>query len=424
MRVQHFSRLCPPIVLETPLPADAVLLVFDTTLVGYKQAAQWLQRTPPGPPLYRLVIPYSDQDDVGDHLFSGSQSPVLGTYDAHPMEARFRVVPIWQGLEDRDPRDWPFPSRHALLDFQCAIQYLEDQALLRDAFLGISRVQAYMLELPEGDEVVAMASVKFGITLTQSRRQWEMLELGNYPARRYRQMGEAQIMPYVLLNGPYPLHPELLRRAIIEYIDKGVVFNQWGRHAPWCKGSRVTGNTCHAKQEGGWIVAPPYGVGKDEFQRANAGWFRPTEQQPFRFLADAPHHGTAEMTWDPVFLGKRFETIDAYFESWVREAEMRMGRHRGEMEAAIEKEAKRADFLRGFVVGSTFPDEYGARKLCYVDEPNAEKEARVMADYGHVDFLDTPIRMLDTRSIDFTRFEPAPSCGRDLWVKYLHQFTL
>jgi hypothetical protein len=411
MLVVNFTRSLPPFV--PPTAEGSVVLIFDPTLAGYRDAVQWRLRNPNETTVFRLVIPYTPtRRDVGDFLCSPTDETIGLTLPEH---YEYQLVPV-----SNEPVDdkWPFPSRNRWGDFQAAERHLLNDLQLRDAATGLSPLQQYMLDnRGVGEtEVRALCCAHFKVPLAVVKVQFRALVDGNLPLWRNPEL----VLPTAMVNGPYPMDPREVARGIKQAIDFG--HPDWEALEPSCPPYTFTRLSATE-----WVSIAaaqhlPYGANPDDFTVVS----KPHHKLLFSRSADT---SSSYLLWDPVFKQGRF-TRQEYMVFWLSAAQDKYADERVALLEQREKQERGQEFMRWVWTFTSVnatkekrSDERWYRP--FVDENEAGKRRRVMEKFdGDESLLDLPIRMLSSPDVSLCDEEEliVPQCARDLLLLRMEQY--
>ncbi len=377
----------PPIPLP-PIDGDDVI-VHEPNLHGYRAALNWV--TEHKQTTRRLIIPYSSSHvDVVDYVRSKSTEMVLGKVVSFSPQYVFQLGPV-------DVR--------VLAD---CVKILEDMALLRDPYSGLCAVQEYMLQhCAYGEDVcVAMAAAQFHFKPGQVREQWRAMYVGNEPPLVVSR--DLDVVPRVLLNGPFPMKRDVLRELVRRFIEHGDV-SGWTDVQPSCVGHTFHGHVAQSVDTGRG-VKPPYGVSWDAFASAN-GLNPFVREFPYTALVMRTH----QVEWDGTFLDARFDTVAEYALWWLNETRNRFGLEFERREDLARIREREQRFLFALYVGATVGGVPNGKRLVF--DENAQ--SRIDQDFdGHYELLDLPIRAVCAEGVFPDQVKPL-TCGRDIWLNLL-----
>ena len=390
----------PPVLptLRNLVEPNAKVLVFEPTIPGYRKAIKWLKANPsPSFPVYRLVVPNVDgYMDTGDELVMTERRKAG------------EVVKIEIGDDTRSVESWPFKSESRILDFEMGLKSMLDRVLLRDAYEGYSLVQRAMAGLSE-DRAIKTAMIEFDITQEEAEDQWCKMNQGNVPWGK----NELQVLPYVLLNGPYPIAPEILYEGVKEYVRLGRV-TPLPVKQPSCKGYIFVGETskCQLSSDGN-VVGLPYGISPTRFNQVNA--MKKVKTGVYKSPCGL---STYQCVWDGKFAGgKLFPTLQDYWKWWVEETHKKMIDKLVEAEEDNKRHERKLEFMRDIHVGKK-----DGMQRWFLDEDMETKRARIARDYeGDFDLLNTPVGSIDLTTIFNWEIQSKPESAREFWLDRLRK---
>lgn len=385
--IVNFSKFLPKIpTLQTHVK---VLLIFDANLNGYRDAVKWINVNKDENGIYRLVIPVSDSHkDYGDYIINNSTEELKGNASCFKPETIFDIQPI---SFENEPKEWPFPSKNRLIDFQKSACALEQRLFIRDAYSGLNEIQTFMLasSIKEREHIIAYCSVFFKIPMSKIKVEYHTLERGEYPILKHNNF----CLPFALTNGPFPLDVVKTKDYIKQMIDTGK-HPSFDELEPKCTGYRME------NKQDGWYCenskkyAPYYFSIQDQL----------TWAEPMRHMKCIQ-----KIEWDPVFLQGRM-TPNEVFDYWYQTRLQTLVNKRIEMIDAFQREERQKMFIRRIYCNETERDSSGHEFRIFTEESTQAKKRRLGDD---VDFFNLPIGFLDEDYI-YSETEPIPHSARDL----------
>lgn len=429
MEIIYLGNPFPPENIEIPPDLKGTLLVFETTLPGYRAVVKWMN-TYKESDVYRLVVPYAQNcKDIGDYLCTERKDEPLSKYTSFSADHVFSQVEECSYDKDSNRNHWPFPSTSRLVDFVSAVQHMEDEVMLRDPISGLNKIQEYMLQHKDKDtaaeELWAVAAVRFQMPASVIKAQYDHLMMGNRPPWFFAPEMGVWAIPNALVNGPYPFAVDTTRDGIIQYLNLRETIN-WNHIPAASSHHRFVGNVCPCEYDGSGsiITRLPYGVTQDEFVQANPGSDMRTTYDHCCFDAKYAHQLTSVTAkWDPVFLGKQFATTTDYMEWWIEETTKLFQKKRAELQQEADVNRLQRSFLQEFYNDAlTYVGPYQKPTKKFKSESMDDKRARIDAEYGgHQEFLDLPVSMIDEYKIIIEEYMTAPSSSVDLWISILRK---
>ena len=431
MDIIYLGNGFPPLNIKPPSDIKGKLLVFETTIDGYRAAVRWMKNNP-DETVYRLVVPYStSHKDVGDYFSAPKNNSdlILSKYDQFPSGHIFSTVEKCS-YEDSSIVEWPFPSSSRLVDFTSAVQHFTDEVTLRDPISGLSCIQDFFLEKAHTniplEEQFAIATARFRVPLTVIKTHYERLSVGNRPPLTNSKIMDTWPVPNAVVNGPYPLSIETVRAGIIQSLDFGTVTN-WDAIPPFSDKHTFTNNgisQCECNAAKDTIVKLPYGITAEEFVAANTLCDMRTSHNRCCFDKEYSTKLLASTAaWDPVFKDATFRTLTDYMMWWIEETLTLYKLKRAELAEEASTERLRRRFLKELYddketrVG---PFQKLIRK--FKDEKPEEKRARIESEYeGHQEFLDLPVSAIDQHEIIIKDYMTVPTSSKDMWIDILHK---
>ena len=414
----HIFSKSPPILPDiSDLPPNTNILVFDPTPSGYRQVIAWIDKHP-DTDYARVILPLNALDiDVGDAI---TRQHYEFKYDKNPMWTPVKVIFV-SGPETRSAEQWPFLTLHRRLDFVLALQVLEDDVLLPDAYSGLSRAQQHLLlhkELGE-DATIALTVQRFEFPLAKIRPQWHALSRGNRPVLLYPD--EHQPVPRLLTNGMYPVHVKVIVEKIRAYMQTGKMPCWEGVVSSHAISHNHSVSRCEYDVQGN-IIAPPYSVHRDVFHLMNVKHCTSLSTHSFRYAPSATEHLEVKLQWNgQCRAGQMFMTIQAYMDWWILQAHDHMVEYLIQMEEEAKTDIYRREFLLSFYVNKKFELNDGTHRRCFIDESEGQKRARIDYTYGgHHEFLHTEIGDICSDVI-YTKTVNIPESARDIWATLLDE---
>jgi hypothetical protein len=384
-----------------------------------------------GGDVYRLIVPYAaGYKDIGDFLCAPSVDNntdyIMGKYTSYSSTHVFSEIEkcSWEGEGEVGP--WPFKSSSRLVDFTAAVKHMEREIMLRDPLSGLNRIQEFLIDKAHVntpvDELFAVAAIRFNMPISTVKLSYELCAIGNRPPMFNSMIMGAWPVPNAVVNGPYPLSIETVRKGIISSLDYGTVI-PWDNIPAHSNNHEIINNTstCSPDKDG-IITKLPYGVTPSEFAKANPEADMRTAHANVYFDSEyAKELTTVTMEWDPEFRGQRFETISSYMRWWIDETFKIYQIKRAELAKEASVERLRRKFLKEFYEDNE--TRVGPfRKLIrkFKDEAPDEKRARIDSEYeGHHEFLDLPVAMIDQTEIIIKEYMSVPVSTKDMWIDIL-----
>lgn len=406
----HFFTKQPPKLPDiNSLPTTAVVLVFEPNIFGYRQVIQYCVHNP-HVDLYRALIPLNNKYiDIGDSVTAGDFN---FEYIKIPTWQSVEIVKIDQNSETRNKSDWPFATKHALLDFQMALEELENDIILPDAETGLSRVQEFYLkhQTMNEDLKISFAASFFDISKLIARQQYEKLSRGNLPTSIFPDIEQA--IPRLLANGDYPFTVQTIIQKLESYLSSGKL-PSWPEP--------IVFSECQ-KDEFGDIIAPPYGISKSTFHFANALDNISTAVSNFKYKATATQYRHVQLIWN----GKcrkhmNFPTANDYMNWWIPITHQRMVTLLNTNIEHNEYDLHKRNFLFTIFVNKTFAGSNSKQMRYFVDESLSRKKQRIMQEFGgHLELLQIPIADVDEDALLETP-KPVFDSARELWHHLLQE---
>lgn len=387
---------------------QAHILVFEPTLAGYRQAIQWIEQNTEKE-IYRAVVPVNNTCiDVGDCIVSGVP------YEYTSIPRKCDIVKV--SLEDSQ-KEWPSQTTHSLFDFKHARRYLEQFYTLPDPFTGLSRVQTMMLQYTD-TSCIAISVDVFGITKNQAYEQWHRLHQGKIP---YTPQGFP--LPFIVVNGPYPLDVKQVVENIISYINTGKFKVNWGSIPLAALDCPVLYNRARYVTLGEYIIAPPYGVSMYAFYRANVHACVSVAPMQFQKSNDIEYE-TNQLSWNPNFAGGvTFATIEDYMRWWCEAMLTRMRQWRGDAEDIHLRENYKNEFIRSIYLGSMVETNEGRLVRAFFDESDNQKRERIRKYFNNQqELLQIPISEINKMNADNLRDDSFYLSGADYWISLLEKY--
>jgi hypothetical protein len=464
-----------PLLSTYTLPPQSVCLVFEPIPEGYRKAYEWITKRGAtqhkDAKVYRVLIPCTADKHVHDlaeyELLAEPKPEFKGTIESWPDSTVFEIQAI-SNLEDTLPSDphsvnWPFPSQGRVFDIWAG-GYCSERALYTPhLFTGLTTVQQFILdECSQKDstrtvqEIVALTAAHFRIDPTAATEQIEALRQGQSPwilstlgktlPVLVRKGYPDPLLPFYLLNGPFP-YPAT---RILHYFKETIVE---GKRLTYGADERDVVPSCPnytfvKRQDGTWIatststpdgtVRLPYGMSlvegfkslssDDEEVTVELSWSRitvPDPEERSAFLSvQVPiipklrfHTGPGGHTL------VTFQTVSEYIDAWKQEKIKFLMEENQRTRFQRSCRQKEREFLRTLFVQAKFEDELGRLKRVFVDESEAEKRQRLEVEYGeeYVEPLcNIPIYKLGGAS--FAEGEPEPVSARDRWANQLAEY--
>ena len=385
MSFVNFTKTRPVLSWRPPAAAKVVLL-FEATYGGYREAAAWLTANPGREGVFRLVIPYAiGFPDVDDYVAARSEDPVLATEAAYRGDERhFFFTEVGSGKNSLDA-------------YLAAAAYLRERMLLRDVFSGLSAVQEFLRAHQDGlapEEVAAACAAHFRLPMADVRHQQELMAQGNMPHLNFER-GYVPV-PLALVNGPYPIAPRSVVEGIVAMMDFGNTTVDWTSKVPGCAGFAFELTT------GGW--ASTYGVPVGHLPNLEP------YGRPFRSRAPPPPRIAR---WDPMFRQGTFD-INTYVRTWLEGATTQMGTKRKEMAEAQDMWYLESQVIAAVVLRMTDTDSFGDTIKVFAGESLRGMKDRIDRDYGgHRELLDLPLRRF-TNHYAMDNCAAVPECARDM----------
>ena len=396
----NFTKTRPVLAARPPATAKVVLL-FEATHGGYREAVGWLT-TNPREDVFRLVIPYAAGfSDVNDYVAANSSAPVLATEAAYRGDERsffFAAVSY-----SKDPK-----VAQSLGAFSAAAAYLRERMLLRDVYSGLTPVQEFLRAHQDGlapDEVAAACAAHFRLPMADVRCQQDLMNQGNIPRLNFER-GFVPI-PLPLINGPYPIAPRSVVEGIVTMMDFGNTKVDWTSMIPACV------NQAFDYTADGWTST--YGV-----YVGNLPNLEPYGRPPRR----------AKITprvarWDPTFLQGSFD-INAYVRTWLEHATKVMVEKRNAITESVDMWYLEMEVIAAVVQRATDTDKHGRTIKVFAGESLQGMQARIDQHFGeHRELLNLPLwRFTNHYAMDncITVPECAPDMVRDAANAVLAEF--
>jgi len=385
--------LLTKIIPKLPDNLRGQILVFDSTLKGYKTCLKWMNDNQVDTSM-RLVIPYSTSHrDYIDYEEAKSDEELLQYANKFSPEYKFDIQEGW-GKEDCTKNITLWESE------------LFDR---RDPKTGQTTIQTYLLGLrgTEDEEmIITMCAHKYDVNPTRVRYEYEKLPRVIAPD-----------LPFHILYGPFPIDKARVIEAITKYINLNEIPNLSFRPS-------TDGNHVFEKRGGKWYSVfcrgLPYGVSISEFSLLNnhtscSTWFDPLKFDRPTELMCVP------VEWDPVFRrGEYFETIEDYLYYWIKITLDKEVRAIIDYKKEIEWHAAKRKFIQSIIFSVRSED---SSKRCYLDESKEEKVKRVRREFRN---LDNPDELLLLPIIDlegklmFSELPPPEECARDSLLKKIN----
>lgn len=388
----------------------AHVLVFEPTLSGYRQAIQWIEQNKEKE-IYRVVVPINETCiDVGDCLVSGMQ------YEYTSAPRNCTMVRI--SVETAQP-EWPCRTTHSLFDFKNAKSYLDQWYTLPNPLSGLSQVQTMMAQSAD-ESCISKAMDVFGITKNQAHEQWHRLHQGPVA---YNKTEGVFPLPFIVVNGPYPLDLQPVVNNIISYINTGKFKVNWAS-IPLAKlYCHVLFNKAQCVIQGDYIVAPPYGISMHAFYRENAHACVNTTPMQFTHSYDIEYSAN-QLVWNPNFAGgDTYATIEEYMKWWCGAMLDHMRQLRGEAEDAHLRENYKNEFIRTIYLGSMVESRSGRLVRSFFDENDREKQERIRKYFNdQQELLNLPIMEINQANANNLRDDSFHLSGADYWISLLKKY--
>ena len=426
-----FTKHLPKFSLDAEMK---VVLIFDNTLHGLREASTWLKNNKQQHPcVHRVIVPFSENsNDVGDWLVAGlgsslstdkangnnrtdgNNEPHLGEAHLYSKKRVFQIAKV--DYQTSTDQTWPFPSQNRLVDFEYAYQHLLTQLLLRDVFTGLNVVQQYMADkiadkTTEEDEIKAMCCAKFKLPSQVVKDQFSALSCGNLPLTKFRDSP----YPHALVNGPFPIKPLVIYNKLEGYFQNGRPI-EFDSTEPFCDGY------CFFNEDGKWksksmsvsgnVVSLPYGMPESKAPPKKNAWF------------EEVNYGKTEVKttveWDPRFIQGDFG-INEFMQEWMRRYAEESVRRNLQLVEEQEKEEVKKKFLYSVWTVERERDENMGEFRVFFDEDQVEKRMRASEMCGDESVLETPIRLLDHDYI-FSKPPMVEQCGQTLMLRKFNAF--
>lgn len=251
------------------------------------------------------------------------------------------------------------------------VNHLVSRLTLRHVASGMSTIQERMLELSKmglkKNEIIGACASNFVFVPKKTiKEQHFELTRGNAPALTHT---INDILPHALINGPYPVSPQIVADAIKNKINHP----KWKFELPPPSCEKYSFSKSGLSwMSNGTTSRPPYGCSM-ELQKSSDG------EEFSRFVA-----------WDPVFEEGTYEP-DAYLVAWLETCLDRFVEKRMMLVEEQEKLELKRRLVRT-VCTSQRENVMGMDKLLFLDEDLRAKKSRIMNEYeGRLELLNTPI---------------------------------
>ncbi len=381
MEVKLLSCQNPNVKLNPNIHENALLIVFETTIMGYYQANKFLNENTIKKKLFRLCINYSTTDQDALNPKNGT---IKSTIVSYPKDHVFEIKEILDVIEEKTM-------------YAKCLGYLIDQLTLRNAETGLNRLEEFFKDnWNNGPEVIiAMALTYFKIPVPLSqivKKEMDMFILPIYPH-----------LPHVLLKMQFK--KEDVRAMLIKHLNLGHA--DWDLLVPHMGWKFVISGDID-------FLLPNKSF--EEMRRDKKLTYIGTAWQPNKFTCVEPYE--VEVEWNPIFLGMQFETISNYMHYWIGQHIIKIRVIWNKIKEDEDRDIQERDFARLI---------YAEKRLMtppferyFVDENYETKKMRIMQDFeGNLSLMELPIWKIGKEfalTDNLTQISESPI---DLWISLL-----
>jgi len=333
-----------------------------------------------------------------DYLIKKSDEKVKGKINDFSIDYQFKKVKI--NIEENPERpnsSFPFECKNTINDYYNSFLYLKESLFVIDDFTGFNSIQKFIFDNKHYKNetlLIGYCSNELSISKELVKKEYEDLTILN--DNKWNDS-----MPYLLLNGSYPLSKLQIKYGIERMINHLELNYEWDLLPPSSDdGSSFEFNSKTNEwfskalfNTKGNVIKLPYKVKLEDLIHSGEGYdIRIISKSEFEIKKDDKKITSliVEIIWD----NKNYKTIREYMNFWLNKTLQLLLKERSEKLKYFECKNR----LQSDIYFNKTDEKTGTR--IFFDENLEEKIKRIKYDYdNNLSLLDITIKDFESEKI-------------------------